>query len=94
MIVLARPATAWKRRWNFGKKLTATRLEQHGLPRNYDEPFQIADDRPGAAVAGQGIFGQLGKIFPFMLVLWAWLAPCTLQSICVPGKRNAAPWKR
>jgi sodium transport system permease protein len=56
------------------KDLTRTRLRVHGLPDNYDDPFQIRDDRPaagGATPGGPGIFGQLGKIFPFMLVMWA-----------------------
>jgi sodium transport system permease protein len=44
------------------------------LPDNYDDPFQIRDDRPaagGPTPGDPGIFGQLGKIFPFMLVMWA-----------------------
>src|SRR5262249_24101677 len=53
------------------KELTRVRLEKLGLPANFDAPFQITEDRPATTGPGHGIFGQVAKIFPFMLVMWA-----------------------
>jgi sodium transport system permease protein len=59
--------------WN--KQLKQVRLLRRGVPASYDEdPVLIHDPELAGGVgarAGEGLFGLLVKIFPFMLVMWA-----------------------
>ncbi len=52
-------------------RLKDVRLRRRGLPAHYDDPVQVRKDQPAAAVSAKGLFDQLLKIFPFMLVMWA-----------------------
>jgi sodium transport system permease protein len=59
-------------RWK--RHLKEVRLVRRGLPAGYDDPVEIHDerkDRPASALASEGVFDLLVKIFPFMLVMWA-----------------------
>ena len=46
------------------------RLARRGLPEFYDDPVTV--DQPGTgAAATPGVFDLMGRLFPFMLVLWS-----------------------
>ncbi len=53
--------------------LKRVRLARRGLPDIYDDPFVVKDTAAltGAAPAGAGVFDLMGRLFPFMLVLWS-----------------------
>jgi sodium transport system permease protein len=62
--VLAR----WKR------QLKDTRLARHGLPRSFDDPFEVRDPeraKPEGKRAADDLFELLVRVFPFILVMWA-----------------------
>jgi sodium transport system permease protein len=58
--------------WN--KVLMKARLARHRLPVRFDEdPVAIDDPELAKSIgtqAGEGLFGLMVKIFPFMLVMW------------------------
>ncbi len=59
-------------RWK--KRLKEVRLLRHGLPADYDDPFEIdTPERSKAAAAkvAEGLFEMLVRLFPFMLVMWS-----------------------
>jgi sodium transport system permease protein len=56
-------------RWK--ERLTVVRLQRRGLPTNFDEPIRVEKEKPASAQERHGLFGQLLRIFPFMLVMWA-----------------------
>jgi sodium transport system permease protein len=51
-------------------ELKRVRLARKGLPDRYDEPFELRV--PGAAdSASTDLFEMMGRLFPFMLVMWS-----------------------
>jgi sodium transport system permease protein len=57
---------AWK------KDLKRVRLARRGLPDQYDEPVKVSEREPGArASTPPAVFDLMGRVFPFMLVLWS-----------------------
>src|SRR5207247_1755052 len=52
------------------KDLKRVRLARRGLPNGYDDPFAV-DEPANADTAATGMFDLMGKLFPFMLVLWS-----------------------
>jgi sodium transport system permease protein len=60
--------THWK------KLLKEVRLARSGLPPNFDDVFAIQDlerDKPAIKRATESLFDLMGKIFPFLLVMWS-----------------------
>jgi sodium transport system permease protein len=59
-------------RWQ--QRLRGARLLRQGLPPDFDEPVEVLDpekDRPVQSRAAESLFETLGKIFPFILVMWS-----------------------
>jgi sodium transport system permease protein len=59
-------------RWK--KELKAVQLERQGLPRTFDEAFEVRDPstaEAAATVRATSLFDLMVKIFPFMLVMWS-----------------------
>jgi sodium transport system permease protein len=58
-------------RWR--KRITETRLLNHGLPAQFDEGFAVreGDQAGGGKKAAPTLFDALVRIFPFLLVVWA-----------------------
>ena len=59
-------------RWK--ARLKEVRLARHGLPRDFDDPFDLRDPekaKPAGKRATEDLFDVLTRIFPFVLVLWS-----------------------
>lgn len=50
--------------------LKRVRLARRGLPTGYDDPYSV-DESGIADTQATGMFDLMGKLFPFMLVLWS-----------------------
>jgi sodium transport system permease protein len=59
-------------RWE--KQVKEVRLLRRGLSSTYDRPIQVLDpdrDKTAARRAEESVFDLMGKIFPFLLVMWS-----------------------
>jgi sodium transport system permease protein len=58
---------------SWSKDLKRVRLARRGLPDDYDDPVEFLDETATATgtVSSQGVFDLMGRLFPFMLVLWS-----------------------
>src|SRR5207249_6906047 len=57
----------WKQR------LREVRMQRHGLPLHYDDPFELKDPERKAPdeLAAEGLLDLLVRVFPFLLVMWS-----------------------
>jgi sodium transport system permease protein len=59
-------------RWK--KALRDVRLRRQGLPADYADPFELSDpeaEKSTFKVAAEGLRSLIGKVFPFLLVMWS-----------------------
>jgi sodium transport system permease protein len=60
------------KRWQ--RRLKDARLLRQGLSPDFDEPVDVRDAekaKSGQRRAAEGLFDMLGKVFPFILVMWS-----------------------
>lgn len=70
--IAARRLLAVLTRWK--QQLREVRLQRRGLPADFDETFEVRDperNKSSDKAAAEGVLDLLGKVFPFLLVMWS-----------------------
>jgi sodium transport system permease protein len=56
---------------NWKQDIKRVRLARRGMPDRYVDPVEIAEPTASGTGSPPGVFDLMGRLFPFMLVLWS-----------------------